>query len=119
MGHVVDGLRALTGARGLYRLNAGWTDDQDTLKEAPKTRVRRGKVVEIPEEWRGKVVYGQEIRARKTDAKLKHGNGKGLINSKSSYIAAPTRRKQRLDREFVRTSTTASSYEEQMAASED
>ena len=44
------------------------------------TRVRRGKVVEIPPEWRGRTVYRQTVRKRpskqihKRRKALKHGH---------------------------------------------
>lgn len=38
----------------------------------PTHRMRRGKLVEIPEEWRGHTVHGQSIRKRKS----KKGQGK-------------------------------------------
>jgi len=31
---------------------------------APRTRVRRGRVVEIPEKWRGRTVHPETIRKR-------------------------------------------------------
>ena len=45
-------------------------------------RMRRGKLVEIPKEWLGKVPSGQTMRERKRTATIKkrnrgHGNIKG------------------------------------------
>ena len=42
------------------------------LPEKPKTRKRRGKIVDIPPEWISRVTYSQTITKRKRRAKAKH-----------------------------------------------
>ena len=46
----------------------------DSEDSRPTTRVRRGKVVTIPEHWRGKTVSAQQIRDRKKSAAARKNN---------------------------------------------
>ena len=43
-----------------------------TSQKSPRTRWRRGKLVEIQPEWAGKTIYKQNRRKRQKDAWLKH-----------------------------------------------
>lgn len=44
-------------------------------EKAPTHRMRRGKLVEIPEEWRGKFTYPQQRRRRRNERKAETNNG--------------------------------------------
>lgn len=75
-------------------------DDERQERDAPATRVRRGRVVVIPERWRGQTTHPQTIRRRKVEARCDRGNGKGSRKTRQSgYAQLPTRRGQRLARE--------------------
>lgn len=76
-------------------------EEEILRRGAPATRIRRGRVVEIPEQWRGRTTHPQTIRKRKVDARVGRGNGKGSRETeRSGYASLPTRRVAALAREI-------------------